>query len=318
MRQEFKAYIRNTCNNTEYEEVKRFVADPKNNLELDGLLWETWKEVLAEHTPVEPHQELLDQIHHQIALQEKNPGRTIRLYKTLAQLAGILLVGLILTILFLKPSSNHGMTQEITTPKGSRTNFTLSDGTEIWLNGGSTLRYPIVFGDVRKVSIRGEAYFKVTHNSSPFVVESQYGEVEVKGTEFDVTAYPDEPFVTTVVTGSVQYTDNNSHQILLSTGQQVVNDSGTLKSQKVEAAVFTSWKEGRLIFRDEPFGKVVASLERWYNVDIRLDGDKLKNLKYNGTIEMESFSEVLELINVTTPINYAFDRQTRILTISSE
>ena len=82
--------------------------------------------------------------------------------------------------------------------------------------------------------------------------------------------------------------------------------------------MITSWKEGKLIFEKEPFANVATALERWYNVKIELQGEKLKRLGYTGTIEMETFSEVLELIKSTTPIKYKFDKNTRILKISGK
>ncbi len=317
MHQKFKAYIKNSCSEQEYEEVKQFVADKKNDLFIDGLLRETWKENLKETQDVEPDNHLLNRIHHEIALAEKSPKQAIRMYQLISGVAMVLVVGLLFGILLVKPSSNEILTQTITTPYGGRTNFTLSDGTEVWLNAGSAITYPTQFADTRKVAIKGEAYFKVVHNSQPFIVESKYGYVEVMGTEFDVKAYDDEAFVTTLVNGSVVYRSNNDKEVLLAPGYQVTNSSEKLVTRKVETEIFTSWKDGKLIFREEPLENIVSRLERWYNVDIRLEGDNIRNLKYNGTIELESFSEVLELIKVTTPIEYSFDRKTRILTITS-
>lgn len=317
MHQKFKAYIKNRCSEQEYEEVKQFIADKKNDLFIDGLLRETWKETLKKNQDIEPDAQLLNQIHHKIALAEKSPKRTIRMYQLISGVAMALIVGLLLGILLIKPSSNEILTQTITTPYGGRTNFTLSDGTEVWLNAGSAITYPTQFADTRKVVIKGEAYFKVVHNSQPFIVESKYGDVEVMGTEFDVKAYEDEAFVTTLVNGSVVYRTNKDKEVLLTPGHQVINNSDKLFTQEVETEIFTSWKNGKLIFRDEPLENIVTRLERWYNVDIILKGERIKKLKYNGTIEFESFSELLELIKVTTPIEYSFDREARILTITS-
>ena len=317
MHRKFKAYIKNTCSDQGYQEIKQFVSDKKNDLFIDGLLLETWKEILKQSTDIEPDARLLDQIHHKIALTEKKPKRTIRMYQLVSGIAMALVVGLFLGIVLLKPSSNEIITQTITTPYGGRTNFMLSDGTEVWLNAGSTITYPTQFADIRKVALKGEAYFKVVHNSRPFIVESKYGEVEVMGTEFNVKVYNEESFVTTLVNGSVVYRSNNDKQVFLKPGYQVTDNSEKVETRKVETEIFTSWKDGKLIFREEPLENIVSRLERWYNVDIKLEGDNIRKLKYNGTIEMESFSEVLELIKVTTPIKYSFDRKTRILTITS-
>jgi ferric-dicitrate binding protein FerR (iron transport regulator) len=141
--------------------------------------------------------------------------------------------------------------------------------------------------------------------------------VKVLGTNFNVKAYQGEAFVTTLESGSVAFTNPLGRKAILEPGSQVVYSSNKFFTQQVDTEVFTSWKDGKLIFRDEPLQNMITRLERWYNVDIKLEDERIKNLKYTGTIEMESFSEVLELIKVTTPINYSFDRKTRVLTISA-
>jgi len=111
----------------------------------------------------------------------------------------------------------------------------------------------------------------------------------------------------------------NGHLVNLTPGTQVVFNTEKYIKRPVETDLFTSWKDGRLIFRDTPLRLMIPRLERWYNVDIELQikDESIKNLKFTATIEFESFSEVLELIHVTTPIEYSFDKNTRILTIKS-
>jgi ferric-dicitrate binding protein FerR (iron transport regulator) len=152
----------------------------------------------------------------------------------------------------------------------------------------------------------------------PFLVKGNFGLVKVLGTQFNVKAYENEPFQTTLVNGMVTFRTNNGSEFDLKPGTQIFKDDGKYRTRNVETDLVTSWKDGKLIFREEPLGKMVAQLERWYNVRIELKGTKLKNLRFTGTIEMESFSEVLELIKITTPIKYSFDRHSRILTIDSK
>jgi ferric-dicitrate binding protein FerR (iron transport regulator) len=110
---------------------------------------------------------------------------------------------------------------------------------------------------------------------------------------------------------------NNSDEVALQPGQQANISENKIIVGNVETELFTSWKEGKLIFRDEQLPLVAKRLERWYNVKIELAGDKrLTEIRYNGTLEMESFSEVLQLLKVTAPIDYTYNEKTRTINIT--
>lgn len=318
MRSLFEKYINGTCTPEEYVQVLTFIQNQHNDSQLDKLLTDKWDQIIMSDSGLTPDNHLLDSIHHYIALKEQNSRPVIRMYRRLLSAAAILILGMVIGSLFFIPSQQSQIaTQNISTPYGGKTQFTLPDGSSVWLNSGSTLRYPGSFGNERVVELNGEAYFAVEKQSSPFIVKTSYGKVEVLGTEFNVKAYEGEAFVTTLEKGSVVFTSNQGKYVTLQPGTQVVFDSKNLTTAKVETEIFTSWKDGKLIFRNEPLQNIITRLERWYNVDVELKDNKLKDLKFNGTIEMETFSEVLELIKVTTAIEYSFDRNTRILTISS-
>lgn len=318
MRSLFEKYINGTCTPEEYVQVLTFIQNQHNDSQLDKLLTDKWDQIIMSDSGLTPDNHLLDSIHHYIALKEQNSRPEIRMYRRLLSAAAILILGMVIGSLFFIPSQQSQIaTQNISTPYGGKTQFTLPDGSWVWLNSGSTLRYPGSFGNERVVELNGEAYFAVEKQSSPFIVKTSYGKVEVLGTEFNVKAYEGEAFVTTLEKGSVVFTSNQGKYVTLQPGTQVVFDSKNLTTAKVETEIFTSWKDGKLIFRNEPLQNIITRLERWYNVDVELKDNKLKDLKFNGTIEMETFSEVLELIKVTTAIEYSFDRNTRILTISS-
>ena len=321
MRRLIEKYLKGECTEDEYSKVVTFIRDEHNEHYLNGILGGIWGQIVGKKSTIQPDRHLLDSIHHHIALKEQSQqSGSIRLYKQLLGVAAALIIVLVIHSLFFmspSPPRNEIATQNITVPYGGKTHFMLPDGSSVWVNSGSTFSYPNHFGKERLVELQGEAYFDVVHQKSPFIVKSKFGEVEVHGTEFNVTAYNNEPFVTTLVKGSVVFTGNDGKRVRLKPRTQVIYDSGILKRKNVETKLFTSWKEGQLIFRDEPFKNIILRLERWYNVKILLKGDKIKNLKYTGTIEMETFSEVLELIKVTTPICYSFDKNTRVLTITS-
>ena len=314
----FKKFIKGNCTPEEYDQVLKFIQNKNNDFQLDKLLHDDWALHLKNEQTIKPDTKLLDSIHHQIALKEKNPSRVIRIYQSLLSAAAVLIIGLIIGSLFFIQSQKPEITaQNITTPYGGKTQFTLPDGSTVWLNSGSTFSYPDRFEGERIVELTGEAYFNVEKQKQPFIVKTKFGEVEVLGTEFNVKAYENETFSTTLESGLVVFTTKYGKQANLEPGMQVVFDDVNFKLRRVDTKLFTSWKDGQLIFRDEPLQNIIAQLERWYNVEIELQDERIKNLKYNGTIEMESFSEVLELIKVTTPIKYAFDRKTRILRITA-
>ncbi|MGC9352984.1 MAG: FecR family protein, partial [Mariniphaga sp.] len=284
------------------------------------LLQNFWKKNLKNEPAVQPNSNLLHSIHHQIALQESQKILKIRMYRRVASIAAVFIIGLITSvILFTQPRKAEIAMQHVTVPYGGKTHFTLPDGSKVWVNSGSTFSYPARFSKKRVVELQGEAYFDVVSESNPFIVKSKYGEVEVLGTEFNVKAYNDELFETTLVNGSVMVDGKNGHQVNLTPGTQVIFDAEKYIKRPVETELFTSWKEGQLIFRDTPLRLMIPRLERWYNVDIETQfrDESIKELKFTATIEFESFSEVLELIHVTTPIEYFYDKDTRVLTIKS-
>ncbi len=239
------------------------------------------------------------------------------------RIAAILLIPLILvSAYFIFRNDNYPRmktVEHVKTPFGARTSFQLPDGSVAWLNAGSEVSFPHRFGKSREIALKGEVYLEVKKDGKPFIVKTAYGDVKVLGTKFNVLAYAGEPFRTTLVEGAVAIKDKiNSKEILLKPGFQYIAEKGLDSTEKVNPEMYTSWKDGKMIFRREPFELVAKRLERWFNVSIRLEGETIKNLWYTGTIEMESFSEVLELIKNTTPIDYTFDSQSRVLSITAK
>jgi len=239
------------------------------------------------------------------------------------RVAAILIIPVILfSAYFIFRNDNYSRketVENVKTPFGARTSFQLPDGSVAWLNAGSEVSYPRQFGKIREINLKGEIYLEVKKGLGPFVVKTMYGDVKVLGTKFNVCAFSNEPFRTTLVEGSVAVEDrNNPKEVFLTPGFQYVAEKGSFSVEKVETEMYTSWKDGKMVFRREPFELVAKRLERWFNVSIRLEGESIKKLWYTGTIEMESFSEVLELIKSTTPIDYNFDSKKRILTITAK
>ncbi|WP_257667213.1 FecR family protein [Parapedobacter tibetensis] len=178
----------------------------------------------------------------------------------------------------------------LTTPKGGTYQITLPDGTKVWLNSASTLKYPSRFsGDERVVELEGEAYFEVsevrkltnesgsrTHKLTgsqkiPFKVTSNGQIVEVLGTQFNVAAYPDESEVkTTLVEGSVRVVSTTNHQspVMIKPGEQATNRGATIEITTVDTDQYIAWKNGRFYFKRTPLEEIMRQVSRWYDVEV--------------------------------------------------
>lgn len=205
----------------------------------------------------------------------------------------------------------------ISVPKGKQFSIELSDGTQVYLNAESSIKYPITFlpKEQRKVFLTGEAFFEVTHDSHfPFIVNSQQLDVVVYGTAFNVANYPEEEFTEVVLLeGSVSLLDNSNvgvskDEIFLEPGIKgsFNKEERTITKENVNTSIYTSWRNGNLVFRDLSFEKIIQKLERHYNVIIINNNKKLANETFNATIETqhETIEQVLNYFNKVYQIEY--------------
>jgi ferric-dicitrate binding protein FerR (iron transport regulator) len=196
--------------------------------------------------------------------------------------------------------------------RGEEYQLALADGTKVWLNSESTLRYPAQFtGKNRKVELQGEAYFEVAHNAEkPFFVNTSEMDIRVLGTSFNVSAYPDDEAVhATLVEGSVIVHNNigeKADKILQPNQQFVYNRSeNKVLVNEVNARFFAAWKDGAFTFVDEPLPSIMKKLERWYNIRVFFQGQGVQNLRFSGKLKrFNSCNDVLEVISKTTHISY--------------
>lgn len=318
----FKKYIAGTCTPKEYSEVVDLINQRGGGRVLDESFKKYW-DGIGLNVSDSKNQALLDRIHHHIALAEnKAAQRKLTFYKISLQIAAVLLVGLVLASVWAYQNFNlfgpAVITQQISTPYASRTSFDLPDGTKVWLNAGSSISFPGSFDNKsRSVELTGEAYFDVRKDKIPFLVKTSEFTVNVLGTAFNVMAYEDELALVTLERGEVELQKEGKLLGTLNPGQQanLVEGSDNITIESVDPEIFTSWKEGRLIFQADPLVQVAKRLERWYNLKIDIDDQSLNNLKVTGKIEMESFSEVLDLLELTLPIEYQYSKSERTLTI---
>jgi ferric-dicitrate binding protein FerR (iron transport regulator) len=189
----------------------------------------------------------------------------------------------------------------IATPRGGQYQITLPDGSKVWLNAASSIKFPTIFrGKERKVEITGEAYFEVAHNAKmPFLVEKDEAEVRVLGTHFNVNAYTDENAMkVTLLEGSVKVIRQKTNESkIISPGQQAqLLKSGTIKIEEVDAEETVAWKKGYFHFDHADIKTVMRQLSYWYDVDIIYEGS-IPTQQFGGDMQRDlTLSQVLNIL----------------------
>lgn len=201
-------------------------------------------------------------------------------------------------------------------PYGKRSEILLSDGSKVWLNSGSKLVFPASFnGDRREVFLEGEGIFEVAHNKEkPFIVKSNNHEVEVLGTVFNISNYPDEGAIKTVLkSGSVQLNYKNDSffaskkGIKITPGTMAVfsKNEKNIKTSTVAIEKYFSWREGIFMFENDSFNTIAKKISRYYNVEITIEDKSLANELFSGHLDVkESVDQVLKTIQLTTDFDY--------------
>lgn len=231
---------------------------------------------------------------------------------------------------------------EIKTPFGQKKQIILPDGTDVWINSGSTFKYASNYGENnREVYLLGEAYFNVTKDKTKtFVVRTDNITIKVLGTSFNVKCYPElKEIETTVITGIVSLQDNKTdedvviinkrekatyvkdQQKMYISKNSVIEDNKSnvepIELKKItlseeEADYISSWKDQSLSFNNETFEEMAFKLQHWFNVKITIKDEKLRNYRYKGKFDdIKSIFQVLEVIKLTTPISYDYNEKNK-------
>lgn len=175
------------------------------------------------------------------------------------------------------------------TPRGGQFKVVLSDGSEVWLNAGSQLRYPTKFtGDSREVELIGEAYFEIKHNpKKPFKVHTKDQHIQVLGTGFNISSYPNSITTTALAHGKVSVSSGSSPSpaaMILAPGQQAVSNSGKLLKQNADIDRVTAWKNGLFKFKKSSVQDITAQIERWYDVQFVFRNKTIPTRQITGEI----------------------------------
>jgi len=199
------------------------------------------------------------------------------------------------------------------TPRGGEYTLLLADGTKVWLNAQSELKYPVTFiGNKREVSLSGEAYMEVAHNpDKPFIVHTNRGAVEVLGTTFNIKAYNDEEqMATTLVEGEVRLSDKKGETIILKPSMQgIVTDNNKIELKDVDVSLYTSWKDGMFTYRNQTLGQIIDDFSRWYDFEFLFESNQLKNIRFTAEIERYKNPEpLLKVLEKTNEVKFEYKK----------
>jgi len=213
-------------------------------------------------------------------------------------------------------SSSTGEYNTIEIPKGGNYQIYLPDGTKVWLNAASTLKYPIAFTSLKERKVQllgGEAYFEVAHEAIPFRVGIANHEVEVLGTHFNINAYPEETIIkTTLLAGSVRV----DHKTILKPGEQAINSHSGITVKKVDVDTVVDWKEGGFSFnKGDDFKTDMRKIERWYDVEFVYHSTVLPKMDLGGWVPRDkNITTILNQIEATGKVHFKIEGRRIIVT----
>ena len=194
-------------------------------------------------------------------------------------------------------------------PRGGEFKVRLQDGTLVYMNSETELKYPVRFvGKERRVYLSGEAYFEVQRDTTkPFIVVMNGNEVRVLGTEFNVRSYEDEKCqFTTLVAGKVLLTTHDHRCIeLLPNEQGIVDPQGDIRKEQVDVALYTAWKDGNFVFRKQSLEHIMEIVERWYDLKVTFEDEWCKHVSFSGNVERyDDFSKLAEMLEATGSVKF--------------
>lgn len=278
-------------------------------------IWDLW------HNDVNPHDVNLEKAHAKVGRKLGFLRQAPVVFTYLLRAAAILFLPMLAGSYYLGTlkQENRALSvtpvyNEVSAAFGTRSMLTLADGSRVWLNSGSKLKYPKDFsGRRREVFLTGEAYFEVESDASkPFVVRTKKLNIRATGTRFNVNVSSIEKSnQITLVEGKVtvcrNLADGKTVELThMQPSQHMDFDtlSGAFNVLTEDTYRFIAWKDGKLIFRNDPLEDVIKRIGYFYNVDIELKDEKLKEYRYRATFEDESLDEILQLLKISSPVDY--------------
>jgi len=334
-------YLSNCCDGQELNKVFSWFTNEGTKPEGKALFYKIWEELSEDDKEMTVDFDIiLHRIHHNINLSQtrelikeaeddlirfKIRQNFIRFLRNAAAilLLPVLCLGIYYSVKYYsendQPFSVSQTYNEVFSSVDAITKVTLPDGSNVWLNHSSSLRYPAVFtGKCREVQLNGEGYFEVAHNPDlPFIVNTGEIQVVAIGTTFNVMAYPSEYKIeTSLINGNVELKkslpDGKIETLykMRPTDFAIYNkNKGDIITKTIADERHFSWKEGKLIFTAEPMEEVIKKLNRWFNVDIQIKDKEIMNLTLTATFANESLTQVMELLAIVSNIKYSISER---------
>lgn len=256
--------------------------------------------------------------------QRANPKLKKHVIGEFLKIASIIVLTACLTAtLFIEQKSTDAdvALQTLIVPAGQRVNLTLPDGSNVWLNANTTLTYPTSFmKDKREVTLNGEAYFEVSHNlKRPFVVHTDKMDIEVLGTTFNVEAYAAKGiFETSLMEGKVaiKATADTVNSIILSPNHKATLIGGQFVTDKIDDYNVYKWREGLYCFKNKPFADVLKDLEKYYDLEIRIDNARIEPVALTGKFRIsDGLDYALRVLKQDIYFTYYRDKENDIVYI---
>ncbi len=334
-------YCNNRCSQDELHSVLWWFQESARTSEGKALLFKLWEELpTGEDITGINFELLLNKIHHEVNLTRSKEllqiadnnlikyRRNENFITFLTRVAAILLLPVLVFGMYISykyqtskhiQASVNQVYNEVFSSVDAITKVTLPDGTNVWLNHSSSLKYPSSFdGFYRTTELKGEGYFEVAHNAKiPFIVKTGDIQIKATGTTFNIMAYPDEARIeTSLIEGKVELelidrTGNITSLIKMKpTDLAIFKKTGyEISTQTISDDRYFSWKDGKLVFDKEPMGEVAKKLSRWFNVDVQIKDPELLELTYTATFVHETLPQVLELVALVSPISYSISNR---------
>ena len=261
--------------------------------------------------------QILYRIHYHIntSLSDRKVSSFEKIIKWTLRIAGVLILPLVIFIgirTFKETNYKKDTWVEIKALAWTRAQFSLPDGTTGWLNSNSSIKYNGNFNSDRNVTLTGEAYFDVHKDTKrPFKVNTNEVIITVLGTRFNIASYENEKNVEVVLEeGKLICTDKDMNKSYIMKPNDLIVYDKTLKdfsTEEVEPQKYLSWTEGKLVFRNDPLDVIARRLERWYNVDVKINGTIKEDFSLHATFIGDGLEEVLGLLKHSLPIDFKIE-----------
>jgi transmembrane sensor len=316
------SYFKGTLDFKEKERVEKWKEASEENRQLLADSFHVWEGIdqLSRMRKYNP-KKAIQYLNKRITLQKRTT-----IFEIFQKVAAVIVLPLIIATIYFVIDNNsvpekYTAWHTLETPPGIHSEFILPDSTKVHLNSNTIFSYPIAFNDnIREVQLSGEAYFEVSENNKvPFVVNAGKINIEVTGTEFQATNYPSENLTEIVlVKGSIKLfqgdfrgTKRDIYKLHPREMALWEADDPEMIIESVNIKKYIAWKNGILMFRDDPMPEVVRKLNRWFNVNIQLIGPEIKDYAYTATFESESLLQILDLLKISAPIEYTIKQRER-------